>query len=249
MNKESICIIIGGQRCGTTFLYKLLDSHPEITMIKPLKPEPKLFLRRLSNKKYDEFFAAFSKAEHKRVKVIGEKSTSYYENIEVAENIKNYSNDAKILFILRNPVERALSNYFFSFDNGLEVRSLDDVFLNKIPLPKLPHKTSVSPFAYLERGEYSRFIIPYSRIFKDHMKIIIFEELISDKNLIKEIYTFLDVSPDYIPSNWKKVNNSNRLPDAAINPKVRSYLENYYRKEISTIEDILNRNLYHWNYD
>ena len=36
--------IVGVQRCGTTFLYHLLDQHPQITMARPVRPEPKVFL-------------------------------------------------------------------------------------------------------------------------------------------------------------------------------------------------------------
>ena len=37
--------IVGAQRCGTTYLYNLLDEHPEIEMAKPVKPEPKFFMK------------------------------------------------------------------------------------------------------------------------------------------------------------------------------------------------------------
>ena len=37
--------IIGAQRSGTTYLYHLLDEHPEICMARPLRPEPKFFLK------------------------------------------------------------------------------------------------------------------------------------------------------------------------------------------------------------
>src|SRR5699024_6997393 len=37
--------IVGAQRSGTTWLYKMLDQHPEVAMAKPMRPEPKYFLR------------------------------------------------------------------------------------------------------------------------------------------------------------------------------------------------------------
>ena len=37
-------LVIGAQRCGTTYLHDLLDAHPEIAMARPARPEPKVFL-------------------------------------------------------------------------------------------------------------------------------------------------------------------------------------------------------------
>ena len=36
--------IVGAQRSGSTYLYNLLDGHPEVSMIRPARPEPKFFL-------------------------------------------------------------------------------------------------------------------------------------------------------------------------------------------------------------
>ncbi|MBA2558792.1 MAG: sulfotransferase, partial [Propionibacteriales bacterium] len=37
-------LVIGAQRCGTTYLHSILDSHPDITMARPARPEPKVFM-------------------------------------------------------------------------------------------------------------------------------------------------------------------------------------------------------------
>ena len=38
-------LVVGAQRCGTTYLHDLLAAHPEIAMARPARPEPKAFLR------------------------------------------------------------------------------------------------------------------------------------------------------------------------------------------------------------
>ena len=55
---------------------------------------------------------------------VGEKSTAYLENTEDAQKMKRLLPDLKVLFILRYPVDRAISNYRFSKQNGLESKSL-----------------------------------------------------------------------------------------------------------------------------
>jgi hypothetical protein len=113
MTKEHL-FIIGAQRCGTTYLYKVLDSHPEIYMAKPLRPEPKFFINDLeySNGKLyyeNKYFSSIDDS----IKVLGEKGTSYIEHPDVSDRIKSFYPNAKIIVLLRNPVERAISNYFF----------------------------------------------------------------------------------------------------------------------------------------
>src|SRR6266576_1930600 len=102
-------VIVGAQRCGTTYLYRLLDEHPEIEMAKPLWPEPKFFLDDerypLGLPYYESQF--FSEPE---TRVRGEKSTSYIESETAAQRIKATLPEAAVLVVLRDPVLRAISN-------------------------------------------------------------------------------------------------------------------------------------------
>jgi hypothetical protein len=117
MNKNQF-FIVGAQRSGTTYLYNILDEHPEICMAQPVKPEPKYFLnKKLLDINIDEYYKMYY-YENKKIKIYGEKSTSYYENEEVAKSIALTFPLTKIIFILANPVDRAISNYKFSVQNG-----------------------------------------------------------------------------------------------------------------------------------
>src|SRR5712691_8572726 len=111
-NRVDHFVIVGAQRCGTTYLYRLLDEHPEIEMAKPLRPEPKFFLDDdrfpLGLSYYESQF--FSEAGPR---VRGEKSTSYIESDVAAQRIKATLPGAPMVAVLRDPVERAISNYRF----------------------------------------------------------------------------------------------------------------------------------------
>lgn len=241
---KNFFVIIGGQRCGTTFLYKLLDEHPEIHMFKPVKPEPKIFLNDDVAYQEKKLKNSFNKNQS-TAKIFGEKSTSYYEKPEVARIIKDFSSETKILMLLRNPIERALSNYFFSVNNGLENRSLEEVFLKNLPEPTLKISTSVSPFNYLGRGKYSQFIPAFKNVFNDQMKIIIFENLITEENTIQEIYKFLGVETQFVPSSYEsKINQSGKTQE--ISKAVEDKLSRYYTKEIELLEMELNIDLSIW---
>ena len=83
MSNRFFCII-GAQRSGSTYLYQVLDEHPEITMARPLRPEPKFFLDVAAWKKGREHYLARHFSDASPSAILGEKSTSYYERPVVA---------------------------------------------------------------------------------------------------------------------------------------------------------------------
>ena len=113
-NRHRHVVVIGGQRCGTTYLAEMLGKHPEVEMAMPAHPEPKFFLRPRRHLEYDQ--ALFSGERP----LLAEKSTSYLDTPEAADHLIAAVPDARIICIVRDPVDRALSNYRFSVDNGLE---------------------------------------------------------------------------------------------------------------------------------
>ena len=120
--------IVGAQRSGTTYLYEMLKQHPKINMAQPVKPEPKYFMEHnQDNLNYHNYIDSFF-SSRMQGQILGEKSTSYYEYESSARLISSTVPKAKIIFLLRNPIYRALSNYYFSVENGLETRKLTDVF-------------------------------------------------------------------------------------------------------------------------
>jgi hypothetical protein len=124
--------VIGAQRSGTTYLYHLLDSHPEIEMAKPVKPEPKFFLL---DDVYAEGFEAYEQTFYDAqsdAKVRGEKSTSYIEYEKVAERMMATLPPAKVVCIVRDPIERAISNYWFYVRRGHYMTYLD-AYLRHVP--------------------------------------------------------------------------------------------------------------------
>lgn len=234
--------VIGAQRSGSTFLYELLDCHPEIEMIKPARPEPRFFMD--SSISTDKFIQFFSERADLQTKFIGEKCTSYIENPEVGEKIIKLFPNAKILVILRNPINRAISNYQFTKDNGLESRSMEEVFLQSIPPPIFNEKISVDPFDYIQRGYYSDYLKPYINIFKDRLKVVVFERLISEEDAQKEIFDFLELPYQDIDfaNKTKKVNQSSDT-EVSNFEEIYAKLSSLYKDEIPKLASIINIDL------
>jgi hypothetical protein len=240
-------IIVGAQRGGTTYLYNILNEHPEICMSQPVKPEPKYFM----NKSVDEvdltqYFESFFVHCSESNKVTGEKSTSYYEREDSAKLISSALPETNIVFLLRNPIKRALSNFFFSSNNGLEIRTLEEVFVDMVKAPKNSKDTSVNPFDYLGRGDYAKFIKMYMKYFPlNQIKIVIFEELVGNRDNIQELYSFLDVNNSFVPKSKNEVVNHSSKP-SRVSAEIITSLTEYYKPYISELEILIQKEIPAW---
>jgi hypothetical protein len=239
--------IIGAQRSGSTYLYTVLDEHPEICLAKPLWPEPKYFLNDDEYSKGIIFYEKKYFQPNSHTKVFGEKSTSYFELEHVAQRIKKHYPESKIIIILRNPVTRALSNYFYSVKNGFENRKLTEVFINKKPAPRNPENVSVSPFNYLSRGEYLHYIRNYLQYFELHkVLVLIMEKTLGAKKEIQKVYRFLNVDPYFTPSSILEKINSTKINLSKIDNVVTVKLKEHFKPHIASLESFLEINLDIW---
>lgn len=203
--------LVGAQRSGTTYLYQLLDAHPEIEMARPVRPEPKFFLdeawRERGREEYEStFFDPDSTAPLR-----GEKSTSYIESEVAARRIHEFYPEARILFLLREPVARAISNYRFSASNGLETLPMWQAFEREAERREQYDASlvSASPFAYLQRGRYVDYLEVYEGVFSaEVMHVMLHEELVRGADTIARLYEFLGVARDFVPPGIEEVVNA-----------------------------------------
>jgi hypothetical protein len=223
--------IVGAQRCGTTYLYMLLDEHPDIEMAKPIKPEPKFFITESLFSKGPKYYESCFFGSKPEARVMGEKSTTYIESELAAQQIVNVFPDAKILVVLRNPVERAISNYWFSVNNGIETSPIEEAFYNEQNRREnYDHsKFSTSPFAYLQRGRYIEYLSMYEHYFsRDSIKVILYEKLVTETDVLESIFDFLGVDSQFCPSAFDQVINVSEKRSTEVSTEVRDYLGNYF---------------------
>ncbi len=221
--------IIGAQRSGTTYLYSLLDSHPEIEMARPLRPEPKFFL---DDSRFDQGVVVYERAYFRQkpgARLLGEKSTSYMEHEKAARRIAAIFPAAKIIALLRDPVERAISNYYFSVENGLETLNMDQAFRREAERATQATTASVSPFAYLARGRYADYLEVYERFFpREQLIILLTEQFTGSLEAYRSLCERLGVSNDYVPPELHSRFNETGLPHAVPSPNLAKYLYDYY---------------------
>jgi hypothetical protein len=238
-------LVIGAQRSGTTYLHTLLDEHPQVTMARPARPEPKVFLSAekagLGLDWYRRTFFSHARTEL----VLGEKSTSYLEAPQAAGRAREVLGDAAIVVLLRDPVDRAVSNWQFSTDNGFETRPLETALQENLAGSSDwdSAATSVSPFAYLERGRYASYLEPWWTVFHDSVSVVFLQELLDEPTTLQGLYATLGVDPSFRPSGVRTVVNQSSAPAPALPGDLRARLDDYFADANTLLSHRLGRNL------
>lgn len=170
--------ILGGQKCGTTSVFKALTSHFDVYI--PRAKEAHIFNTEttLSNIpiRYQRFFKDWN-GEH----LVGDATPNYLSSERAAVGIETLCPDAKLVVILRNPIDRAYSAYWHACREGAIRTSFEDA------LDKEKYRASSGdPWSQiLYDGCYFTHLSRYKSFFnKDRVTVIVFEELITEPSLI-----------------------------------------------------------------
>ncbi len=241
--------IIGAQRCSTTYLYHMLAAHPQIEMAQPVRPEPKFFLREDFAQLTPQDYLAAHFDEAQKPLLRGEKSTTYIEREEAAQRIAAWYPDAAIVISLRDPIARAVSNYRFSRDNGLETAPLDEAFYNEAVRSQQYDRArfSTSPFAYLQRGRYMDYIEVYLRYFpREQVHIFLAEEYVGQLAGVQAIYRALGADSAFVPPNYAQRYNASAGERDPLPPKLVAYLQDYYAESNARLAAFLGHDLRCW---
>jgi len=197
MEKWPNLFIVGAPKAGTTSLHEYLKKIPGIFMSEV--KEPYYFCKTLipidhfltpvrSKKKYLELFK-----NSKHEKIVGESSVWYLSDPDAATLIHQQVPNAKIIILIRDPVERALSNYLM-----LEGRNQfkTSTFHEQIQKEVREGIDYITPHITLDAGLYYNNIKRFIEIFgKKQVKIIIFEEfIVHTKEIMKDILEFLGIN-------------------------------------------------------
>ncbi len=237
-------LVVGAQRCGTTLLHDLLAGHPGIAMARPVRPEPKVFLRQgpVDAAGYRAEFFGHAGADD----VLGEKSTSYLEVPEVPERVAACLGSPGIVVQLRDPVARAVSHWSFSRDHGVERRSLEQALRADLEGPQEWDRSSasVSPYAYVSRGRYAADIARW----RDHfgaasVHVQLLEDLLADRDVLGDLYAFLGVDASVRPDVGAAPVNASSTAERDLGEDLLAELRDHYRESDQALAAMLGRAL------
>ena len=206
-------IVAGAAKSGTTWLYSCLDEHPEVFI--PRNKELHFFSYSKRYKKGIEWYESFFR-NSKDEKAVGEISPSYLPKPEVPSRIYAYNPNVRLIFILRNPIERAYSHYCMVMGVG---KVSQDVNLGlSLDCP------------YVTWGLYYSQIIRFMSLFPpEQIKIYLFDDLKKNPELLlQDLYSYLEVEYSFRPSSlFTPKNQKKSLPKF---PKLSEYLRGVYQK-------------------
>ena len=240
-------VVIGAQRCGTTYLHDLLADHPQVAMARPARPEPKFFLADdVVDRGVGWYDATYFGHATAATRVLGEKSTSYLERPDAPGRAVSVLGDPLVLVQLRDPVERAISNWAFSTSGGLEERPLADALRAELRGEVRawdPDRTSVSPYRYLARGRYADELVPWREALGDRLHVTFLEEVTTDRDALTDVYRFLGVDPDHRPAGWAATVNSARQTRSRVPAGLGDGLRGYFAESNRALAALLGRPL------
>jgi len=220
-------------------------------MAKPLAPEPKFFLRDDEYAKglgyySDKWFAGVD-----ATKMAGEKSTDYLESASAASRIARDLEHVKLIFILREPVSRAYSNYLWSKMNGLETEDFATALrLEEQRERELPERWKFTrPFSYFSRGLYADLLEPYVNRFMEHQLLIArFEDIVDRPGaLAGQVQRFIGVAPRPSDADGLGVINPSEGDTAGLDDVVRRQLEAQYEEPNRRLAALLGPSFQMWD--
>lgn len=184
--------IVGAPKTGTTSLYYYLNQHTNVCM-SSIK-EPNFFSAKEVNSLFyksqivddiNEYHKLFSQ---NKKQIIGEASVSYLFFNEVPNRIYKYNPKAKIIILLRNPIERALSHYLMDFRLGFCSENFEDIIAQPEIFPQYYQQ-------YLELGNYFLQLKRYLNVFNENqLSIVFYDDLKSNsQKVMKHIFSFLEI--------------------------------------------------------
>jgi hypothetical protein len=214
-------IVIGAQKAGTTSLFEYLRRHPELCL--PLDKEAPYFSHdQALTRGWDHYLEKTFGASDPRQKW-GTITTHYmvggvydrsgtprdvadgYTEYTVPLRIRKHLPEARLIALLRNPVDRAVSHHQMLRMNGQESRPFDEAVEALLLVESLEQsrKRPEEQTGYVTWGEYGRILTAYLEIFpRDQLMVAFTDELESEpERLMRRLHSFIGVSPDIVPDN------------------------------------------------
>ncbi|MBE9192590.1 sulfotransferase [Gloeocapsopsis crepidinum LEGE 06123] len=228
-------LVVGAAKAGTTALYYYLKQHPQIYM-SPEK-EPKFFA--LEGDKLDfrgpgdrenicksaitdiETYRQLFQGVTNEI-AIGEASPLYLYSPKAAERIKKYIPDAKLIAILRNPIERAYSGYIMHVREGRETAK---DFAEALQEEETRIHSNWGWGHYVNVGFYHTQLKRYLELFdQEQIRVYLYEDLKTDPiKLVQDIFRFLGVDDTFLPDTSLKYNVAGVPKNDAIKTLIKNF--------------------------
>jgi len=237
-------LIVGTQKGGTTALSNFLSKHPNVII--PVQKElhffdnEKIFKKReIDYKLYHDYF------EPKEQRFLSGEATPIYMFWKpAAKRIFEYNPEIKLVFILRNPIERAYSNYHQELKKKREFLSFKNALLAEPVRRILAYPSQSRYHSYIQRGYYTKDIKRMMQFFPAKQMLFLKNEelLMNHGQTLNKVFKFLEI-PEYNIIE-QKVFSPYQYPP--MRNKDKQWLQKKFSREIEELENLLCWDLSDW---
>ena len=260
-------LIIGAAKAATTWLQRCLQAQPGVFM-----PDPELHYFSREYHRGAEWFNGFFAGAPEGA-LTGEKSNSYFEDPEAMRRIRRHLPDAKLILQLRNPIERAYSDYCMLYRRG-EVGSRIERYFQP---------GSRQGERFLQGGRYARHLDHIDSLFPREQLLIVFYDDVVARPIdhlaaVRDFLNLAALTPiesrvkdkaEKVVPHWTKRYFKGVKPALssvrgtfwynlarnmiakepsypALTPDLHSWLRDYYAEDVQSLAKRLNRDLTAW---
>ena len=239
---EPSFIIIGAGKCGTTSLYQYLSQHSQV--LSPINKEINFFNFNFEQGA-DWYLAHFPSLPDNQNFITGEASPSYFSYLHTDRRIHSLLPQVKLIILLRNPVERAISHYYHRIREGSEKNSLEVALNSELSLIQ---KASIPELSYL-RGYLGISMYVYklkrwlSLFPQEQILILKSEDLYQNTTkAMAQVYSFLNLPPQSLVKYPKHNSGSYKLK----NEPLKAQLQTFFKPYNQQLENLLQRE-FNWH--
>ena len=227
--------IIGAPKAGTTSLHEYLAEHPGIAMSSVKEPmcfEPRYWIERLPE--YRQLF-------ERPAAVRGESSTAYASfpwAPDIPDRIRATVPEAKLIYLVRDPIPRTLTHYAQNVSDKKPVRSFDELMADLEGPMNMP--VWCSRYAtQLERWT--------ERFGADRVLVLDQRALLEERApTIRRVFEFLGVEPQFESAAWEQEHNPAKVPLPTLTDEQRERLEALLAPEAQRVREMTGLALEHW---
>jgi tetratricopeptide (TPR) repeat protein len=233
--------IVGTMKGGTTSLYAYLTKHPQILPavhkeIHFWDDRDGHFARGL------DWYRAHFPIVPPGVGIAGEATATYLTDPTASMRLAEIFPDTKLIVLLRNPIDRAISHYYTKVSNGLEYRPIEVAFQAELDFLNdrvEPDWQSAQMPGYILDGVYIRQLWQWWRSFPPaQFAIFKSEDLFTDPaSIVDRVFEFLGVAPH--PLAHYPIENQGYYPQ--VSPSVRQQLQEFFQPYNRELETFLAR--------
>ncbi len=185
----------GAAKAGTTSLYDILQQHPSV-FLSPVNKESHFFDYDENYSKGLEWYSQTFFDKCNGPSAIGDITPSYMFLPRAVERLhRDLGTDTRFIFMLRDPVDRAYSQYNFNVRRSYESRSFEEALASEKESTKKDF-FSLIHYSYTARGRYSEQVARFLKLFpRDRLMFIHFEDDFLEKkaHTIRSLETFLGI--------------------------------------------------------